>query len=325
MSEHPISKSTNEETEPLKIPTNRTLNTEILEDNITPQSTEEDATKILEEPVAIKTVTTDTTEEIDEITDASPTTPDDYSTETEPLNIGTPKTYIDGLPNVEIPLSPTASQFSDDQIDDLLKEVAEIKKNSPPKPSLSTSTSTNLPTAPAPKTPSPVKSSNTVTLSPIPTRSNTPTEDLSKLRINKSTSRNTTTLPTSVSQALFSKTVKVMKVHDKNPAPKFVGMKSPATAEQTAKIETLQSRDYELTAKIKKVEREISYLNDLIDSASITSNLEELRKLKFAIKRLEDYLDVKIKEKYEVGMSLTRALRRRVASGEIAEFWSSGN
>lgn len=253
----------------------------------------------------------------------------DESTQTEPFSIGTSK-YIDGLPNVDMrnsapsPPSPSSSAYSDDQIDTLLKEVEEIKKNSPIKPTPQDTTATTTPVRPAdPKTPSPVKQSP-ATLSPIPTRSNTPTEDLSKLRINKNNNRPTNTnIPNSVSQALFSKSLKVIKIHEKTAAPKFVGIKTPPAPEYTAKIEQLQMKDYELTAKIKKLRKEIDYLKDLIDSASITSNLEELRKLKYAIKRLESYLDVKNKEKYEVGISLTRALRRRVASGEIAEFWAS--
>ncbi|CEP21907.1 BNI5 [Cyberlindnera jadinii] len=130
-------------------------------------------------------------------------------------------------------------------------------------------------------------------------------------------------IPKSVSQALFTP-LKVMRVRERDSAPKFVGIKSKDEDEQSRKkIESLQQREQELAQKTRKLQKEIDYLNNLIDTAGVSSDLTELRKLKYAIERLNSFLDQKEKEKYEVGIQLTRALRKRVDSGDYGEFWSN--
>ncbi|KAH3667749.1 hypothetical protein WICMUC_005281 [Wickerhamomyces mucosus] len=189
---------------------------------------------------------------------------------------------------------------TDEQIESLLKEVEEIKKLSPIKA----------------KEEPVIETSVTSTVSPP--QFSTITQNAEKKPIADIKSSN---IPKSVSQALFSSGLKVTKVRDKSSAPKFIGHKAPENPQANAKIEELQNRDYSLSLKIAKLTREINYLKNLIETASISSDLSELRKLKFAIERLEEFLDVKQKEKYEIGISLTRAVRRRVDSGEVGEYW----
>lgn len=204
---------------------------------------------------------------------------------------------------------------TDDQIENLLREVEELKASSPIKhegaikPGLST---TDEPTPQTTSTPLKTKDES------VETDDNF--DDLVDMKAETATTRQ---IPKSVSQALFTSTVKVMKVRDKTVAPKFIGMKPKEDPESFQKIETLQQSERELSNKTRKLRSEISYLQELIDTASISSNLNELRKLKFAIERLGKFLDQKEKEKYEVGIQLTRMLRKRVDSGDYGEFWSN--
>lgn len=215
---------------------------------------------------------------------------------------------------------------TDEQIDNLLREVEELKASSPIKPKTERDAMAEdvlLKTEvlqPTPKD-SPKESEDdgdgieeeehkTVYSTTPDTTTTNPTT--------------TTTIPKSVSQALFTSSVKVMKVRDKTTAPKFIGMKpKDEESPSTLKIAALQQREKELSIKTRKLRKEIDYLKDLIDTASVSSNLSELRKLKYAIERLEGFLDQKEKEKYEVGIQLTRSLRKRVDSGDYGEFWST--
>lgn len=137
-----------------------------------------------------------------------------------------------------------------------------------------------------------------------------------------SSSESTPKIPKSISQALFSKSaLKVTKVHEKSAVPKFIGIKPPESPQDTQKMESLQRKEKHLNRKIKKLESEIEYLNNLIDNAGITSDLNEMRKVKSAIDKLQSYLDQVFKEKYEIGTLITRAVRKKIDSGEGGEFW----
>lgn len=178
--------------------------------------------------------------------------------------------------------------ITDKQIDDLLEEVEQIRQSSPVK----------------------IKETKTVHDEPtLQELSNEPLESLKK----------ESTIPKSVSQALFGGALKVTKVRDQKEL-KFIGIKKE-NPESNNKIKTLQLKLAETNKKIIKLDKEINYLNNLIDSAAISSDLTEVRKLKVAIQRLQEFLDQKQKEKYEIGMVLTRAMRRRIDSGESGEFW----
>lgn len=218
-----------------------------------------------------------------------------------------------------------AGDTTDEQIEKLLKEVEIIKQNSPVKlPTPQTTQSSE--STPDSTVLSQHADSSSDSLDQVPPISTTTATQAAPSSVTTKTPVTTTnsqgkTIPKSVSQALFSNALKVTRVRDKTSAPRYIGKHVPDEA-AAAKIESLQQRDYELTRKIRKLQREIDYLKGLIDTASVSSNLAELRKLRYAIERLEDFLDQKQKEKYEVGILLTRAVRKRVDSGELGEFWS---
>ncbi|XDT31773.1 Hypothetical protein J6889_03088 [Nakaseomyces glabratus] len=52
-----------------------------------------------------------------------------------------------------------------------------------------------------------------------------------------------------------------------------------------------------------------------------TLSIDDSRKLTRAIAKLQEYLDKKNKERYEVGVLLSRQLRRDINRGENGEFW----
>jgi hypothetical protein len=200
----------------------------------------------------------------------------------------------------------TRAETTDDQIDDLLREVEELKASSPIKfPVRKSNESTPDTSLPSSHTETSPESDVDQTISPDVKAEKQPN------------------IPKSISQALTSSSLKVLKVRDKSVAPKFIGIKPKEDPVSNKKIEALQQREYELNIKSRKLQKEIDYLRNLIETASVSSNLAELRKLKYAIERLEDFLDQKEKEKYEVGIQLTRALRKRVDSGDYGEFWSN--
>ncbi|EDO16384.1 hypothetical protein Kpol_1051p34 [Vanderwaltozyma polyspora DSM 70294] len=86
-------------------------------------------------------------------------------------------------------------------------------------------------------------------------------------------------------------------------------------------IEKLQSRQDYLIMKCSKLQKEINYLKNMNTQGMLS--IEDSRKLNSAIQKLQDYLDRKTKEKYEVGLSLSRQLRKGVDRGENAQFWVS--
>lgn len=187
---------------------------------------------------------------------------------------------------------------SDEHIENLLKEVEEMRVNNQT---------------------SPLKSEPVANEPQLPTQDDTTKKVLQEVSVQETTKK--ANIPNSVSQALFSQPLKVTKIREKSPTPKFVGIKKPVDPAANKRFEQLQKNDQDLTKKIFKLNKEIDYLKSLVESASVTSDLSELRKLKYAVEKLEEYLDKKQKEKYEVGIQLTRAVRKRVDSGESGEFW----
>jgi uncharacterized protein YlxW (UPF0749 family) len=196
--------------------------------------------------------------------------------------------------------------ITDQQIDELLEQVEQIRQSSPVK----------------------VKEVKEVTPDDASTLSDLGHDSLETLAKadgatsveGESEGTPKSNIPKSVSQALFGGGLKVTKVRDQRPELKFIGLKKENIASDK-KVKALQLKLVEINQKISKLNREISYLNNLIDTAAISSDLTELKKLRFAIQRLEEFLDEKQKEKYEIGMVLTRAMRRRIDSGESGEFW----
>lgn len=48
---------------------------------------------------------------------------------------------------------------------------------------------------------------------------------------------------------------------------------------------------------------------------------EDARKINSALEKLQEYLDLKTKERYEIGVLLSRQLRREIDRGENGQFW----
>lgn len=84
-------------------------------------------------------------------------------------------------------------------------------------------------------------------------------------------------------------------------------------------ITQLQNMHEHLANKCVKLSKEIKYLTSLQSDPSIS--FEDGQKLQIALIKLQDYLDLKLKEKYEVGVKLSRQLRKQINMGENGEFW----
>ena len=79
-------------------------------------------------------------------------------------------------------------------------------------------------------------------------------------------------------------------------------------------------KKYELlTNKCNKLAKEVRYLTRMLGEGKLS--IEDSRKLKVGLERLQEYLDKKTKEKYETGVLLSRQLRRRIDRGENGQFW----
>lgn len=76
--------------------------------------------------------------------------------------------------------------------------------------------------------------------------------------------------------------------------------------------------DY-LAKKCLKLQKEIKYLRDM--NSQNTLSIEDGRRLSNAIDKLQEYLDRKTKEKYELGVLLSRQLRKEIDRGENGQFW----
>lgn len=85
-------------------------------------------------------------------------------------------------------------------------------------------------------------------------------------------------------------------------------------------IEVLQAKYDQLSVKCTKLEKEIKYLKKMLKEKSLS--LDDLKKLQNAIVKLQEYLDQKTKQKYEIGVLVRRHLRRQINSGQNGEFWT---
>ncbi|CAR29283.1 ZYRO0G05060p [Zygosaccharomyces rouxii] len=81
----------------------------------------------------------------------------------------------------------------------------------------------------------------------------------------------------------------------------------------------LQKKLDHLVKKCTKLQREIDYLTKMNTASSLP--IEDSRKLSRAVDKLQEYLDKKNKEKYDVGVLLSRQLRREIDRGENGQFW----
>ncbi|SCU92465.1 LAFA_0F10748g1_1 [Lachancea sp. 'fantastica'] len=105
--------------------------------------------------------------------------------------------------------------------------------------------------------------------------------------------------------------------HTSNPSPFRVVSISKQT--EHGQAQKLQTRHHYLSGKCTKLQREIQYLSDLRDRGALAP--EDSRKISSALQKLQEYLDRKNKERYEVGVLLSRQLRREIDRGENGQFW----
>ncbi|KAL3232432.1 Bud neck protein 5 [Nakaseomyces bracarensis] len=94
---------------------------------------------------------------------------------------------------------------------------------------------------------------------------------------------------------------------------------APGTQQDAELIQRYEQKHENLTRKCSKVQREIEYLEKM--NSQGTLNIDDSRKLAKAIEKLQEYLDKKKKERYEVGLLLSRQLRRDINRGDNGEFW----
>lgn len=90
------------------------------------------------------------------------------------------------------------------------------------------------------------------------------------------------------------------------------------SADDTA-VQKLQKRHDYLTMKTIKLQKEIKYLTRLREQGTLP--LEDSKKLCEALVKLQEYLDRKTKEKYEVGVLLSRQIRKHIDRGNNGQFW----
>ncbi|SCU87232.1 LADA_0E02784g1_1 [Lachancea dasiensis] len=103
-----------------------------------------------------------------------------------------------------------------------------------------------------------------------------------------------------------------------NPSP-FRVVSVTSKQSEKSQAQKLNSRHEYLTLKCSKLQREIQYLSDLRDRGAVAP--EDSRKINNALVKLQEYLDRKTKERYEIGVLLSRQLRREIDRGENGQFW----
>lgn len=104
-----------------------------------------------------------------------------------------------------------------------------------------------------------------------------------------------------------------------NPNPFRVVSVTSKQTEDVSPAQKLQTRHDYLARKCIKLQREIQYLSDLRDRGAVAP--EDARKINSALEKLQEYLDLKTKERYEIGVLLSRQLRREIDRGENGQFW----
>lgn len=95
------------------------------------------------------------------------------------------------------------------------------------------------------------------------------------------------------------------------------GSISPENDEPT--LAKLEQRYDHLTNKTTKLTKEISYLTGMVNQGNLS--IDDTKRLKVALAKLQEYLDRKTKERYETGVLLSRQLRRQIDRGENGQFW----
>ncbi|AAS53398.2 AFR027Cp [Eremothecium gossypii ATCC 10895] len=96
---------------------------------------------------------------------------------------------------------------------------------------------------------------------------------------------------------------------------------APVSADEQSMLKLQRKHDY-LTMKCVKLSKEIKYLTNLKKTGSLS--VEDTRKMNDALDKLQEYLDRKSKEKYEIGVLLSRRIRKHINNGSNGQFWLSG-
>ena len=110
-----------------------------------------------------------------------------------------------------------------------------------------------------------------------------------------------------------SATANATETPEPTPAP------APAPQSDAEALEKLESEYDALSAKTGKLQKEIAYLSGMATQGNL--EMGDARKLQVALVRLQEYLDRKTKQRYEVGVRLSRLLRRQIDRGENGQFW----
>ncbi|AGO13178.1 AaceriAFR027Cp [[Ashbya] aceris (nom. inval.)] len=96
---------------------------------------------------------------------------------------------------------------------------------------------------------------------------------------------------------------------------------APMSADEQSMLKLQRKHDY-LIMKCVKLSKEIKYLTNLKKNGSLS--VEDTRKMNDALEKLQEYLDRKSKEKYEIGVLLSRRIRKHINNGSNGQFWLSG-
>ncbi|CAB4253901.1 similar to Saccharomyces cerevisiae YNL166C BNI5 Protein involved in organization of septins at the mother-bud neck [Maudiozyma barnettii] len=157
-------------------------------------------------------------------------------------------------------------------------------------------------------------------------------KDTSKIVLPKHTGHNTTdTTPTIADDAMIeritskrlpSRSFRVISVGSTNSSLTERNISPISTgsidSEETT-LERLEQRYDHLSNKTGKLTKEISYLTGMVNKGNLS--IDDSKRLKVALTKLQEYLDRKTKERYETGVLLSRQLRRQIDKGENGQFW----
>ncbi|KAG0669221.1 hypothetical protein C6P45_003998 [Maudiozyma exigua] len=164
--------------------------------------------------------------------------------------------------------------------------------------------------------------------------------DSNKIILPKHTGHTNTTETDEIIQRITSKRLpsrsfRVISVGSVNPNERNVSRgsnnnneNSSSTAMDTGRITSendeptlakLEQRYDYLTNKTTKLTKEISYLTGMMNQGNLS--IDDTKRLKVALTKLQEYLDRKTKERYETGVLLSRHLRRQIDRGENGQFW----
>ncbi|SMN19818.1 similar to Saccharomyces cerevisiae YNL166C BNI5 Protein involved in organization of septins at the mother-bud neck [Maudiozyma saulgeensis] len=155
-------------------------------------------------------------------------------------------------------------------------------------------------------------------------------ENTSKIVLPKHTGHNTSSTPTIAddkmieritSKRLPSRPFRVISVGSANSSAteRNISPIPAGTDPEESTLERIEQRYDYLTNKTTKLTKEISYLTGMVSQGNLS--IDDSKRLKVALTKLQEYLDRKTKERYETGVLLSRQLRKQIDKGENGQFW----